>query len=408
MKLFLPLLIPLLLLAWEAPDRRKDQFMAERGYLFMPAPYSMPGIGEGVAFYGGFNNYLGQSDLFGVQTIGDAEGTLLGLWDMHLIKRRWFVDVTYLNFSKTGINQYASRGMDSGKNDYVVAQSDHLENIILKNTFSWYERRLELTAEYLRQDIRVTRLLSPGGGTVAEIDNPQNQRYEQAGLGLMVDLTDDRQDPVRGMRLNLDLAKSPRQSSFDPDFYTLSMNLAGYIPVHNQSTFVLNYLRSGALVNQRGEDARDVIAAKLGYGACWPNCGQSVADQVENRYLYNRYGNAKDLGGESRLRAYPGGRFSGAHSELVGGELRWNFSLERKPVDFLLMKDIRTGIQTALFYEVGTVADESADLWKTTRASAGAGLRFVMGSGFVYRFDYAVGDEGSQVVIFVSYPWEEL
>ncbi|MGE4295035.1 MAG: hypothetical protein AB7E49_04980 [Campylobacterales bacterium] len=407
MRFFLPLFIPLLLLAWEVPDRRKDQFVAEQGYLFMPAPYSMPGIGEGVAFYGGFNNYLGQSDLFGVQTVGDAEGTLLGLWDLHLIKRRWFVDVTYLNFSKTGINQYSVRGMDSSSDDYAVAAMDRFENLIIKNTLAFDERRFEISAEYVRQRFRLTELLDADGNLLSSIDDPKLRSGENISLRVLWDLTDDRQDPLRGVRMGAELSKSPRSSSADPDFYTLGLNVAGYIPVGRQSTWVWSYMASQANVSARGELDRAAIAANLGYG-CYPACSQAALEQIENEYLYNRYGNAKDLGGENRLRAYPGGRFKGAHSQMIGTELRLNFSAERKPVDFLLMRDIRTGIQLALFHEVGTVAERASDLWSETRSASGLGVRFVMGSGFVYRFDYAVGDEGSQMVIFVSYPWEEL
>jgi hypothetical protein len=397
------------LLAWEVPDRRKDPFMAEQGYLFLPAPYSMPGIGEGVALYGGFNNYLGHSDLFAIQTTGDAEGTLLGLWDLHLIKRRLFVDLTYLDFSKTGINQYTTRGMNSGRDDYAVAQADHLQNLIAKTTLSFYERRLEIVGSYVRSSSRTTRLLDPAGQSLYTVTDPKKRRFEQGSLSLIVDLTDDRQDPLRGVRGSMELAKSPRQSDFDPNFTTLSWSLSGYAPILNQHTLALHYQRSDAIVSNPGEESSAAIAEQLGYSNCWPNnCPPDVLSQIRNRQLYNQNGNAQSLGGENRLRAYPEDRFKGAHSELIGTELRWNFTSDRKPVDLFFMKDVRTGVQVALFYELGSVSDERSDLWKERRSTQGVGLRFVMGSGFVYRFDYASGDEGQQMVIFVSYPWEAL
>ena len=50
---------------------------------------------------------------------------------------------------------------------------------------------------------------------------------------------------------------------------------------------------------------------------------------------------------------------------FYGAELRWNFSDEVAPFDYLFWKDVRTGIQLA--YEKGTVAEESADLWAESR-----------------------------------------
>jgi hypothetical protein len=39
------------------------------------------------------------------------------------------------------------------------------------------------------------------------------------------------------------------------------------------------------------------------------------------------------------------------------------------------------------------------------RSSYGLGLRLISASGFVYRADYATGDEGSEVSVIFSYPF---
>jgi len=70
------------------------------------------------------------------------------------------------------------------------------------------------------------------------------------------------------------------------------------------------------------------------------------------------------------------------------------------------MKDIRTNIQTAFFYEKGSVAEKTADLGKIERSSYGAGIRMITASGLVYRFDVADGDEDFEVTVIINYPWE--
>lgn len=88
----------------------------------------------------------------------------------------------------------------------------------------------------------------------------------------------------------------------------------------------------------------------------------------------------------------------------MGTEVRWNLTDEVTPFNIYIMKDIRTAVQLAFFYEVGTVSDGA--LWVETRSSGGAGLRIVTGSGLVYRLDLSAGQEGFQPSVFFQYPWE--
>ena len=59
----------------------------------------------------------------------------------------------------------------------------------------------------------------------------------------------------------------------------------------------------------------------------------------------------------------------------------------------------------AFFFEEGTVADKASELWQEKRTSAGVGTRVVTSSGFVYRLDFATGQEGSSTIIIFDYPW---
>ena len=84
---------------------------------------------------------------------------------------------------------------------------------------------------------------------------------------------------------------------------------------------------------------------------------QKCRQYIDTIVAQNRYGSASSLGGLSRLRTYPLGRYSGAHSQFIGTEVRWNLTDEKTPFDIFIVKDIRTAFQVALFYELGTVAN---------------------------------------------------
>jgi len=83
----------------------------------------------------------------------------------------------------------------------------------------------------------------------------------------------------------------------------------------------------------------------------------------------------------------------------------WSFDEKVTPFDFWIWKDVSTALQLALFYEAGTVAELKSDLGVITRTSSGLGLRMVSASGFVYRADYANGEEGGNMTLIFDYPW---
>jgi len=172
-------------------------------------------------------------------------------------------------------------------------------------------------------------------------------------------------------------------------------SLSGYVPMLHCSTPVLNYFRSDAHEIRQGITDPEVLKSDFGCSAATlALCDASLREVFQDRIAQNTYGSADSLGGSSRLLSLVGGRFSGAHSEFPSAELRWNVTNENTPFDIWIMKDLRTGIQLALFYETGTVADQRDDLWRSSRFSTGLGARPGAGSGFICRFDAAYGDEG--------------
>ena len=54
-------------------DRRREQFNKQYGQLFVPLPYSLPGLGTGLLFIGNFGNILDTTtDIAAIGGIGDA------------------------------------------------------------------------------------------------------------------------------------------------------------------------------------------------------------------------------------------------------------------------------------------------------------------------------------------------
>ena len=136
--------------------------------------------------------------------------------------------------------------------------------------------------------------------------------------------------------------------------------------------------------------------------------GEENSDEISQKgknIKFNSNNSGGILGGTERLRSYVGGRYSGAHVESRGAEFRWNLSDEKTAFDWYFIKDIRTGFQLAFFYEEGTVANKATELWQEKRTSAGIGTRVVTSSGFVYRLDFATGQEGGSTIVIFDYPW---
>jgi hypothetical protein len=177
----------------------------------------------------------------------------------------------------------------------------------------------------------------------------------------------------------------------------MDYNATAFIPMGKRSTWAFNYFRSDAYVMRTGERDRAKIDEELGL-----DCG-TIVDPVEqkkcnqfidNTIAANTYGTVGSLGGTSRLRSYSHDRYSGSHSLFYGTEFRWNITEESTPFNIVIMKDIRTALQLACFYETGSIVDKLEELGSIMRSSYGAGFRIVTASGLVFRADVANGRKG--------------
>jgi outer membrane protein assembly factor BamA len=391
------------------PERRKSQFMYDRGYYVFPMPYSIPGVGEGVGVMGiGMNLGGTYTDVFGFALAGGLPGWGAGVSDIHLVPRTLILDVVSIHFGKSTITSYQQRGMQSGKHDYSYLQFEQYGFSGGRLTATSEDRRFEVYGGGYLIGSQLDKILDQNSNTIQDIEGSPTWRTKVYGVGLRGDLTDDYYDPRKGFRLDVGRWWSPPASTGDPDFYRMEYNASLYFPLGKHSTWLLNYFRSDAHVVRQGETDPSVIEAqeKLNCGSLTGTDRTKCEQVVQNIIDGNTYGTATGLGGTSHLRSYPEGRFTGAHTVFYGTEIRWTLTEEAHPFDIFIAKDVRTVLQVAVFYELGSTSDSRDALGDLYRASYGAGFRMVTASGIVMRADVAAGREGIETTIILGYPWE--
>ncbi|MBF0351532.1 MAG: hypothetical protein HQM11_10905 [SAR324 cluster bacterium] len=393
-----------------AIERRREQIQTDFGYIVTPMPFILPGVGTGFGLLGGLNNiYETPVDLFLVFIAGDVEGAILGTTDIPLVPNHWLLDLTTVRFNKGQQNRYLQRGMDSESDEFNIVELDDSALQGFRSILTFYDRMLEFYAISYNIQFKLSAIRDNEGNLQNKIENPEEINFKSGTYGFLLDYTDDRIDPKQGVRLSVERSATPPQNSDSVNYYVMNYSLTGLVPMLDYSTWAFHYFRSDSVVENKGET--DLLALSQDYG-CYETdfdlCNESIKGVVQDQVAQNTYGSATSLGGRARLRAYSEGRFSAAHTEFIATEFRWNLTNENTPFDIGIMKDLRTGIQLAFFYEMGTVAETTPDLWKKYKYSVGSGARLVTGSGFVYRFDLGFGDEGVATTLFVDYPWGAL
>lgn len=387
------------------PDRRANQYLTQPGYFVIPLPYSVPGIGSGIIFLGNFSN-IGNSttDINVLSISGDAGGTMFIVEEVPLLGQWLSMETTYQNITRANINFYSKRGMDSEKDEFNIMEIGFFKKLHNALILNFYDKRLNFHVNHDIVEYKIDALKNSQGDFLNTLDI--NEKSTQNSLVLQLDLTDDHFDPRRGVRFDLNYQNHKAKDHKSPDIYVLDYSLFGYLPMGKHSTLALNYFQSDAHVTREGETDLDAIRNEL--DPCDPTDTECIAAReslVLNYYNERKYGTATDMGGNNRLRSYPGSRYKGAHSAYLGVEFRWNFIQEATPFNYWIWRDVRSGIQTAFFLEAASVSERSSELWHEKRYSAGAGLRLITASGGVYRADIATGQEGAEVSVIFNYPW---
>jgi hypothetical protein len=392
------------------PDRRKEQFQTSFGYAIFPYPYSLPGIGSGIGLVGGAMNIDDTyTDAYGIVFAGDVQGAAGAVADIHIIPRTLILDTGFGILNKATIQSYGARGMNTDKNDYRLLEFADTEYYGGRLTATFFDRRFEIYGAWYQGAMKLKSIKDKDGNVIVEAENAPRERGYTTLFGTRIDLTDDYGDPRRGVRLDVTRTWTPPRDA-GPDYYVMDYNTTVYVPIGRRSTWAFNFLRSDAFVTRKGETDPAKLQEQQHINCNDPNLNQDQQkfcnEVIDNMIANNKFGTATALGGFSRLRSYSQGRYKGAHTLFYGTEVRWNLTDEATPFDIFVMKDIRTAVQIAAFYENGSTADLWGDVGKTWRDSYGLGLRMVTASGVVFRADLAYGREGFAPEIFIGYPWE--
>ncbi|MDT8446743.1 MAG: hypothetical protein RRB13_07590 [bacterium] len=398
--------------AWEpqdyVPERRGMMYQDSFGWMAAPTPIAIEGIGQSMTFTGLASNFYQSTDAMVVQSAPGGDFDLL----VYLVDQLpLFTDKLWLStghFDGEIPFKSFNRGIDSDPELYIQPQAHSWGNFAKLKLRLW-DGRIEGFYQLGDFKSQLTKVFDADGNEFASIDNSVRSSQGK-NYGLILDLTDHRLDPRKGYRMGVRIDDPQVTNPDSSDYFVTSWNYTGYIPMFNGDTLVLNAFRSHASVTRSGITDMDQLRAKYGL-SCDPAspyyqaCYAAETAQVSEQRDANLWGTANPLGGTNQMRAYPQSRFRAGNAMFQGVEYRLNFSDEEKPINFWVLGGIRTIFQFAFFAERGTVSDRVDELNSNMKSSIGAGLRAVI-SGLVYRFDVAVGEEGTATTVFIDYPWE--
>ena len=246
-------------------DRRADQFPTEFGYLVVPLPYSMPGLGQGIFWMGHFSNAFGTTaDLTAIYATGDVKGPLVNGAEIPIIPGLLQFDGFASNLSRVGINIYQKRGMNTVKDDYILVELNKVQEKNLQLTATLFDRRFNLFAGLYAGNMAVTAFRDPDGNMIQKFDDPWKLQFRSRFAGAQVDITDSFQDPRRGFRMKTIRTRYPATGPTESAYDTVDYDVQGYIPVGKINTLVLNYYISDAIVTHEGVTDPASVRTELG------------------------------------------------------------------------------------------------------------------------------------------------
>ena len=388
-------------------ERRQDQFDKTPGLFVVPAPYAIPGIGNGLFVIGYLGNIAETSaDVFGMGFVGDGQGFFASVDELFVFPEWSYLALTQGRMARFGQNVYSSRGMKSEKNDFNIYVGEDFTFYNFEVVFTHFERRIELAYGFNGGNGKFVEIKDYEGELVQKLGSPIEVDFAQKHVQLKIDLTDDYGDPRDGLNIRILRDRFPSVNQ-GAAFDSMTFALTYYLPIPENNTWAFHYFRSDARVRQEGNTDLESLKTTQGFYACggYAACEAATLKSAQNRLNANKNGSSKSLGGADRLRSYPLSRYQAAHTLFYGTELRWNFSTENTKLDYWLLQDVQQALQAVFFWEQGSVAEEVGEIGETIRSSYGTGIRLVTKSGSVYKFEVASGDEGAEMILFFEYPW---
>ena len=400
------LLMPSLAFSFEfPPERTEREADKELGWMFAPLPGCVEGVGCAVPIAGLISNFYKSTDLVILKTLakGDIEATVVQLQKFPIIDERLFLKVLYYDWDISFLSY--DRGIHSGKNDYYQT-FENLNTSTINLQSQFYNQHLEIQIGYSSGGTEISKIFDADENQFSNIQSPLRTWVDNT-IGAQIDLTDNHLEPREGIRFELLHNATDYGLSDLSDYDVNSMNFTTYIPFLGSDTLLINAFQSRSYISEQGLTDENAFRNKFGLGCDLEKevAACRVAEERRTKYWLerNRFGKASALGGINRMRAYSLGRFYAGNSSNYSLEYRLNFSEKQTPINWIIMGGMRTVLQAAFFYEVGSVSDDVSELHNNMRTSFGVGFRTII-SGLIYRFDLAKGDDGIAPTLFINYP----
>lgn len=390
-------------------DRRRDQYTDEFSYFVYPIPAQIPGLGSAFGVGATVSNIAETDiDITGFFVDGDFSASGLTVLNMHIIPESLIFDLGLYDYN-INIKQF-NRGINSDRNEFILPEVKG-NGMLGQLKWTQFDKKLDFFARYGVTSSRVLSVLDKNYNEFSNFDKSKKTNSALT-LGVTLDLTDDSQDPRKGVRFEASRWQQLNNAAaLSSSYHVYDANLSVYVPIAGKNTLAFNYFRSQAVIDSMGSTNFSDLQSKYGLvcsGIPDPTerskCEATESKLINEMIATNRYGNAGSLGGTQRLRSFSNGRFRAGHSVFYGVEYRWNLTDENTPTDWVLIKGQRTNYQVSFFAEAGGVADDVSQLNNNLKYSYGTGFRMLF-RGVTIRADLATGSEGTEFQLFLDYPW---
>jgi hypothetical protein len=416
-----------------AIERRKEKDTDEISYFLYPLAYSVPGVGSGEGAGGTITNLIGGGSTLSLLRIrGEMEVDSIVATDMPIFTQHFTFSFFYADGRKGGFAFY-DRGAESTEEPEFTLKFEATIARAYEFRLKLFEEQLEFYSGYAIAFPLIDIDESDFGTSISNLDELPPEEQEEViatfvknflmyiGLvnivirrdGLYLDYTDDRIDPREGVRLQYEHWGFEGEGL--TNFWVEDYSLTAYFPNDDlSSVLVANLFYSQSAVikpleynegtfyqeclddSKKGGSKTDGVSDETACRGVQRGIEDFLETEADNS-------NATSLGGPTRLRSYPVGRFHDRYSFFAGLEYRMYLMEHTTPFDFILEKGVFEAAQIAFFYEIGQVApDNDASLFNDFKHSSGMGLRLIF-SSVVLRADYATGGEGEETTIFIGY-----
>ena len=350
---------------------------SEVQYFVLPAALRLEGVGGVYGLGAGADKVVGErmKVLVGA-AVGSVQAAGIGAADVPLGLENLGLNLGYLHLKRSRLQTSYARGLDPGPDfgqeisgrAFGATVDLRLGNFVL--TTGWISSTVNLDDYYL--------------GDVV-IERPRTDGYFPVETSSkMAKLTYDAIEKGRGFKVGGALSTAEGRVG-QSDSLVTSLSFAAYQPLSSGIQWVSYFNWSDAYIikkESRYTDENSVLSA-LNTGCLTSECRElesSIASYIARN---NLYGTATPLGGNRGLRAYEEWSLRAAHTRLLSTEVRWNV-YQWNNVDLALVP----------FFDLGWLADQSAQVFDRATYSYGAELRALYKS-IPLRLAYARSSEES-------------